>query len=304
MTGYQALRESAAAIDLTGRGLIRLTGEDRARLLHAMTTNHVKDIKPGESRYAFFLSAQGRMLADAIIVCGEEEILLDVEPSRRAYLLEHLDKFIIADDVELTDLTADTAIISVEGPTAAHALANAAIPPSAVVSSTGAAGVRFYLPLAQREAFIAQLGLPVATAAEGNVVRLEHAKPRYGLDLSDSHIPHEARLAGAVHFNKGCYLGQEIVERVRSRGKPNRLLTHFEIAGDAPIPPGSKLTTAEGKEVGEITSSAYSPAEAQTLALGYIRTEHAAPGATSLVVTPTGNLSATATARLVETPAS
>src|SRR5579862_5268914 len=106
--GYQALRETAARIDLSSRGRIRVTGEDRARLLHAMTTNHVKDLAPGTGCYGFFLNAVGRVLADANILCFEDYLLLDSEPESRGFLMEHLDKYIIADDVVLEDITEAT----------------------------------------------------------------------------------------------------------------------------------------------------------------------------------------------------
>src|SRR4051794_16112399 len=103
MNGYQALRESAAWIDLSGRGKIRLTGEDRARLLHAMTTNEIQKLAPGQGSYTFFLNAQGRILADANVVILEDTVLLDTEPETRERVFQHLDQFIIADDVTLED---------------------------------------------------------------------------------------------------------------------------------------------------------------------------------------------------------
>src|ERR1700689_1594100 len=103
--GYAALREDAAWLDLSGRGKILATGEDRARLLHAMTTNQVETLKPGEGCYAFFLSAQGRILADVNLLCFEDHFLLDTEPETRRKLFEHLDRYIIADDVTLEDAT-------------------------------------------------------------------------------------------------------------------------------------------------------------------------------------------------------
>ena len=96
--GYRALREEAAWVDLSDRGKIRVTGEDRARLLHAMCTNHIEQLKPGQGCYAFFLNAQGRILADANILCFEDHLLLDTEPESRYGLYEHLDRYIIADD--------------------------------------------------------------------------------------------------------------------------------------------------------------------------------------------------------------
>src|ERR1035438_3605572 len=116
--GYRALRETAALIDLSSRGRIKITGDDRARLLHAMTTNDVKSLLPGSGCYAFFLNAQGRILADANILCFDDHLLLDVEPESRAFVMEHLDKYIIADDVALEDVTASTVSFGIEGPDA------------------------------------------------------------------------------------------------------------------------------------------------------------------------------------------
>ncbi len=99
--GYQALRESAAWFDISTRGRIRATGEDRKRLLHAMSTNHVQDLEPGQGLYSFFLNAQGRVLADAVILCAEDHLLISTEPETRQKVFEHIDRFIIADDVTL-----------------------------------------------------------------------------------------------------------------------------------------------------------------------------------------------------------
>src|SRR5579872_6071699 len=116
MTGYQALRERAAFVNLSARGEIKITGEDRARLLHAMSTNHIQELTPGTGTYAFFLNDKGRILADANILCRPDHFLLDVEPEARQALYQHLDRFIIADDVALEDATASTAAFALEGP--------------------------------------------------------------------------------------------------------------------------------------------------------------------------------------------
>src|SRR5580692_6386026 len=113
-SGYDALRTAAAWLDLSARGRIYATGGDRARLLHAMTTNHVQNLTPGAGCYAFFLNAQGRILADANILCFDDYLLLDVEPESRAFLMGHLDKYIIADDVTLEDMTEATFALGIE----------------------------------------------------------------------------------------------------------------------------------------------------------------------------------------------
>src|SRR6185295_13067011 len=134
--GYIALREHAAWLDLSGRGKIRATGEDRARLLHAMTTNQVETLQPGQGCYAFFLSAQGRILADVNLLCFEDHFLLDTEPETRTKVYEHLDRYIIADGVALEDQTERIATIAIEGPEAGAALAALDAPqPAAPYSS-------------------------------------------------------------------------------------------------------------------------------------------------------------------------
>src|SRR4026208_1066590 len=116
--GYQALRSGAAWLDLSTRGKIIARGEDRARLLHAMTTNHVQQLQPGEGCYAYFLNPQGRILADVNLFRRPEDFLLDVEPETREPLYQHLAKFIIADDVTLEDATSALATLDLEGPEA------------------------------------------------------------------------------------------------------------------------------------------------------------------------------------------
>src|SRR5438067_1309425 len=119
---YQALRETAGYIDRSARGKIFGAGQDRVRLLHAMTTNHVQQLQPGQGCYAFFLNAQGRILADVNLLVFADRILLDVEPEIRARVYEHLDKFIIADDVTLEDASVAMTALGVEGPNAAEAM--------------------------------------------------------------------------------------------------------------------------------------------------------------------------------------
>jgi len=295
MIGYAALREAAAWRDVSARGRIRLTGEDRARLLHAMTTNHVEQLKPGEGCYAFFLSAQGRVLADVNLFCRPDHFLLDTEPETADKIREHLDHYIIADDVTVESVAARTVAIAVEGPRAAEALHKAGAPAPgaefaselwgerlvANVSYTGLPGWLVVAPAGERADVIGHLkaaGAIAATDDDFHVVRLEMGRPRYGEDISDRYLAQETNQLRAIHFSKGCYLGQEIVERVRSRAQIHRVLMPVRIEGaDAPVP-GTKLQ-AEGRDAAEITSSAYSPTLGQVVALAYVRSEHARPGA-------------------------
>jgi tRNA-modifying protein YgfZ len=292
MTAYQALREHAAWLDLSGQGKIRATGEDRARLLHAMTTQQVEQMKPGEGAYAFFLNAQGRILGDVNLFCLEEYFLLDTEPETRQKLFEHLDRYIIADDVTLEDLTEQMVTIAVEGPQAATVLdkLGAPIPESpyqtrawgdriiARVSSTGSEGFFVFLPASGKRELAGQLaGVPEASAAEARLVRIEHGHPRYGEEITERYLVQETGQTHAVNFTKGCYLGQEIVERVRSRAQIHRILRRLEIDGFEPPAAGTKLTSG-GADAAEIVSSAFSPALAKVVAMAYVRVQFEEPG--------------------------
>ena len=289
MTGYQALREAAAWLDLSDRGKIRVTGEDRVRLLHAMTTNQIQALQPGEGCYTFFLNAQGRILADANVLCEESSVLLDLEPELREKVFQHLDQYIIADDALPQDVTASLATIAIEGPQAAAALAGLNAPAPSTEQSwqpwgnrivlraatTGPAGWIIIVPSAEKQAFVDTLsGIPQADPEAARTVRIENGKPRYGEEITDRYLLQETGVMRAVTFTKGCYLGQEIVERVRSRGQVHRHLMRVQIDG----PSAAHKLTADGKELAEIVSSAYSPGLAKTVAMAYVRTDAAKPG--------------------------
>ena len=284
MTGYEALRESAALLDLSTRGRILATGEDRQRLLHAMCTNHIEELTPGRGAYAFFLTAQGRILADAIVLCRENDLLLLLEGETREKIYQHLDKYIIADDVTLRDVTDELCEIGVEGPGARDwLLAQGAPAPDAPFSCesweaaivvrasvTGAPGWRIIAPAARRDEFLAKL--PLASVEDVETVRIEHGQPLYGVDITEANLVQETGLMQAVSFSKGCYLGQEIVERVRSRGQVNKRLTALRVELAAVPAAGAEVVAGE-KAVGNITSAVWSPAENGVRALAYVRGE-------------------------------
>lgn len=295
MNGYEALRGGAAIVDLSGRGKIRVTGEDRARLLHAMTTNNIQELTPGHGLYAFFLNDKGRILADALIYNLGETLLLDLEPETGAKIFQHLDRYIIADDATLDDETMSLSAIGLEGPESLEIAAQLGIPVgdirfsvraygdgfTARVTASGAEGLRIFLPASERENLVAQLhavGAIDANAEEVRVVRLENGVPRYGEEISERYLVQETQVTEAVHSNKGCYLGQEIVERVRARGQVHRLLTPIRVAASTPPSAGTKLQS-QGADVGEISSAVFSPAYNEVVGLAYVRTEaaHAKP---------------------------
>lgn len=290
--GYQALRQGAAWLDLSQRGRLRITGEDRARLLHAMTTNQVQGLTPGQGCYVFFLNAQGRILGDANLFCFEDYLLLDTEPETRKKLSEHLDRYIIADDVTLEDVTGATAAISIEGPRAAEVLESlgAEVPSDehswfswgarsiARVNTTGSAGFCVFVDIADKVDLLARLSsVPHASAEDARTVRIENGRPRYGEEITERYLVQETGQLQAVDFHKGCYLGQEIVERVRSRAQIHRVLCRIEIdSTQAPVA-GAKLKAGEN-DAAEIASAVYSPSAGKVIALAYVRVPHNQPG--------------------------
>jgi folate-binding protein YgfZ len=297
--GYQALRSGAAWLDLSARGKIIVTGEDRARLLHAMTTNQVEKLQPGEGCYAFFLNPQGRILSDVNLLCRENDFLLDVEPETREPLYQHLDRYIIADDVTLEDATARLATLALEGPQSLAAAARLGIPipekpwshvawdgiTVARASYTGEPGLRFCVALTGKPPLIELLqnaGAIEAGPDAARVVRLEHFQPRYGEDILSTTLSQETQQLHAVNFNKGCYIGQEIVERVRSRGLVHRLLAGVEIESSEAPAPETRIFHGE-EDIGKMTSATFSPALGKVVGMAYVRRELAEPG-TALTV--------------------
>lgn len=288
-TGYEALRSGAAWLDLSERGKIKATGEDRVRLLHAMSTNNVQALSPGQGLYTFFLNAQGRVLADASVFGLPEMLLIDTEPIARAKLYEHIDKYIIADDVTLEDATEHMTTIGIDGPSADDILASAGVPvPTseygivawgdafvARVADTAGPGYSIFAPVVRKTEIIEMLehaGAMQASHEEAQIVRTENRRPRFGLDFGENLIAHETGLMEAVHFTKGCYLGQEIVERVRSRGHVNKRIYAIEMQAETAPGPGAKLQ-ADGKDAGEVTSAVFSPALQRVVGFAIVRSE-------------------------------
>ena len=296
--GYSALRGGAALLDLATRGRIVARGRDRARLLHNLTSNEVKKMAPGAVGYAFLLSPQGRIQADLYLLNFPEHFLIDVEPELREKAVAHLKRYIIADQVELEDVTASTACIGIEGPAAAAILSQtgASVPENymhaawgdstvAGITETGQPGARIYCPASEAESIIAKLeaaGAKRASLDDARTVRIENGKPRYGDDIFEKTLPQETQQMHAVSFTKGCYLGQEIVERIRAQGHVNKKLVRLEIAG-TDVPAAGTKAQANGADVGDITTAVLSPANQKVAAMAYLRTQFTEPGTEVLI---------------------
>ena len=274
--GYQALRTSAAWFDISDRTRLRLRGEDRIRLLHALATSPIEGLEAGQQTETFLLTPQGRIVARCRVYVDADSLLLESEAGSRQRLLDYLDQYIIMDDVTVEDETDSTAAIAVEG-LAPPADAFGKTYPSAL---TGLPGYWIEVPKAdanELRARLASAGISQAEPADWETVRVENRVPVHGKDYGETNIPHETQLLNLVSFNKGCYVGQEIVERVQSQGQVNRLLTPIEIeAGE--IPESAEVRLGE-RVVGELTSAVVSPQTGKVVGFAVVRREALAAGA-------------------------
>jgi len=300
---YQAVREKAGLIDLSFRVQVRMTGEDRVAFLQGMVSNDVNALRPGDGCAATLLTEQGRLVADLRVYALDTCFLLDVDARIKEKMIETLSRFIIADDVEMEDLSETQTALALQGPLSSQMLAAAGISISlgkmfqhgeatlAGVSvrliratDTGEEGYEILTPSVHAEAVwqtLLQAGTllglrPVGLAAL-NTLRMEAGIPWYGVDMDEGRIVLEVGLEEAISFKKGCYLGQEVVERATARGHVNRKLTGLLVQGDTPPASGDKLFH-DTQEVGWVTSATVSPRLGRPIALGYIRREYLAPG--------------------------
>ena len=297
---YVELRFGAGIYDLGWRAKIVATGADRVRWMNGMVTNNVRDLPPGQGNYNFLLNAQGRILADMYIYNRGDYLLMDTARWQAPQLLEVMNKYIIMDDVELTEISEKLTSLAVQGPRAREVLHDAGfsfgeLAPQQVqditwndlgLSVTRVAGdishtYEIWLaPInagAVWDALVRSGAKPAGTEAL-EMFRLAAGIPRYGQDISERYLPQETDQEQALNFKKGCYIGQEIVERIHSRALLHRKLTGFVVEGPPPAP-GAKIEQ-DGKEVGEVTSAlaVLGSNGDRTLALGYVRTEALAAG--------------------------
>jgi folate-binding protein YgfZ len=316
---HAALHESAGVLDLSFRSRICLTGADRARFLHGQVTNDVNRLRVGEGCYATITTAKGKMESDLDIYALQDELLLDFEPGLTQKISERLEKFIVSDDVQVVDVAQLYGLLSVQGPKAGDVIKALGIFPELPakeyqsVKISGAMLGEIYLmqpgtagvPPARFDLFVPtdSLGavadklIAAAKSIGGRacgwdaleIARIEAGIPRFGVDMDESNIPLECCIeTRAVSYKKGCYIGQEVINRIHSIGHVNKELRGVRLADDSQSLParGDKLFH-DGKEVGYVTSAVKSPGLNANIALGYIRREAFAPG-TELILHSAG----------------
>lgn len=267
---------------------------DRVRLIHAICSSSVEGLPVGRGSYAFFLNPKGRIQSDSHIFRERDHLLIHCEEAATAKLLDHIESYIIMDDVAVEDVTSQETLIAVAGGNAARVAARLGLElPDRPLGFTSSGGFRCYraptesvdcwfmFPAFERPRVLSALrgeGFREATAEAWQALRMSHWVPRFGVDFGPAHLPHETRQLQAVSFSKGCYTGQEIVERVRSQGRVRRELVGIELRER--IPPADLTVFHEDRKVGVLTSPTPATGHPDGRARGFaiVRRAATAPG--------------------------
>ena len=316
---YRIIATGAGQIARQDRGHLRFDGTDAVTFLQALVSNDVAALGPGQGVYATYLTPQGRMISDLRIHRRRDHLLAEVPAKLTARLLSAFDALIFSEDVTVSDVSATLSQIAVIGARAADTVARAlAIDPNVLDGLAPLSGIDvgtrfvsraddseawpvFDVFVAKEEAERVVVALHQAGAAQIlpdvlEALRIESGRPAFGVDMTDETIPLEAGLLDrAISTTKGCYVGQEIIIRVlhRGGGRVAKRLSRLELDASVSEPPAAgTILSAEGKDVGKITSAAFSPARDRVVALGYVSRDLAEAGRSIVVATPHGDVSA------------
>lgn len=304
-TEYEAIRHGAALFDLSPTTKLTIGGKNAVQFINGLVSNDVKTLASGAGVLAAFPNVQGKVAALARIYQTAEGLLLELDASNRAKIFKNLNRFVLAGEFFLTDATEQLALLSLQGPRAAELLNQLtgatfeAVPnlfgPYSVAtytlaempvqiathSRTGAPGFDLYVNAAAAaqvwQALVAAGARPAGQRALESA-RLEAAIPHEPVDVNENYIVNETNLADAVSYTKGCYLGQEIIARIHWRGQPAKQLKGLWVEAAEPPAPGTELWAADGKKVGELTSSVRSFALDRVIAFGYVHRNYLTAG--------------------------
>jgi len=299
------VRRSAGVIDLADRAKVRIEGPDRITFLNNLVTGDVAALAPGRSLWTLLLTEKGKVTGDLRILALSDALLIDVDPLVADGVFGSIEKHLVSDDVTLTRVQA--AHLGVHGPATADLLGRALgreIPPLPSggmaeidlgggarlwlvgVDYTGTPGIDAVSPdddLSRLWSRLIDLGVTPFGRDALEALRIEAGRPRAGVDMDETTIALEAGMETWISYTKGCYLGQETIARATYQGHVNRSLVGLIVEGDSVPEPREKLWAADGKEVGFVTSAAYSPTLRRVIALGYVRVAFREPGTHLLV---------------------
>ncbi|MDQ2855742.1 MAG: aminomethyltransferase family protein [Acidobacteriota bacterium] len=311
---YAAVRERGAGlIDLSSRGRLVVSGSEAVQFLNGLITNDMKTLAENHWMPAAFPNVQGRLLASVRVVRqshqltnGSSSFLIDTEPATHAQVRKTIERFTLAGDFHVTDLTDQTALLSIQGADANNIVQT--------LFGDGASGLKLNQLI---DISWAQTSLTIIrashTAADGfdliieaksaaalwqaligagarplgfdalEILRVEAGEPRFGIDMDETNVVSETGLDDAVSFTKGCYLGQEIIARIKYRGHVAKKLSGLTVAAPGNIERDAKINSADGKEIGRVTSVTFSPHLGSTIALGYLKYDYLSPGTEVMV---------------------
>jgi folate-binding protein YgfZ len=306
--GYTAARRGAALVQRSDRARILVSGKDRASYLHGLLTNEVQGLKAGEGCYAAYLTAQGRMISDLWVYELGDVILLSLARDSASTVLEKLDQFVFSEDVQLGDVTETFGSVAVVGPGAAAIVERAIAipdPPGTVaslpehgnlrgtfdgitaivlrVTDTGVPGYEVVVEAAglpALRALLLELGAVDADPATAETLRIEAGVPKFHRDMDATTIPLEAGIeARAISLTKGCYVGQEVIIRVlhRGHGRVAEKLVGLTLSGTG-VPEAGTAVMSDSREIGRLTSAAFSPTLDRAIALAYLKRDFIEPG--------------------------
>ncbi len=290
---YRLLTEDWGLIDLSFRTRIELSGKDRVRFLNGFCTNDLQRLATGQGCEAFLTNAKGKTIGHVFIFCGPEHLILETVAGQTELILTHLDRYLIRDDVCMSDRTSDWGQLLVAGPRASQGLdqwlSTDRDQPMRQVNGLSRYRIELgdidawliFLPrgeLDQRIDQLRSLGAGVCSQQAWEILRIEAGRPDFGKDVTDANLPQEVnRDATAISFTKGCYLGQETVARLDALGHVNRLLVPVRWTGQTVPAMGESIEVEEqpiGKVVGTVTSAVWSPRWHAPLGLAYLRVPH------------------------------
>jgi folate-binding protein YgfZ len=320
MTEYSAVRDGGAGvIDLSSRGRLLVSGSEAVMFLNGLLTNDMKTLAVNSWMPAVFPNVQGRLIASVRIIHRDDGFLIDTERATLETVAKLLERFTLAGDFRVKDLTNETAMLSVQGKNAADIVRKALGETSAMVARgqvataqlengshvnvirathTGEDGFDLFVAAKDGQTLLDLLtgsGAQVFGSEVAETLRIEAGIARFGIDMDETKVVTETNLDDAVSFTKGCYIGQEIIARIKYRGHVAKKLTGVLMEQDVALANGAKIFSDDEKEIGSITSATDSPRLKHTIALAYVKYDYLEPGTKVKVVSAGEELRATVT---------